>query len=46
MRSKNINYSRIEKRKLFLKNRSVFNLGSMGVEYKMSEEIKKAEGKE
>lgn len=46
MRSKNINYSRIEKRKLFLKNRSVFNLGSMGVEYKKNEEIKKAEGKE
>ncbi|MBQ8765779.1 MAG: family 20 glycosylhydrolase [Clostridia bacterium] len=41
MCSKNINYSRIEKKKLFLRNKSVFHLGSMGVEYKKNEEIKK-----
>lgn len=45
MRSKNINYSRIEKKKLFLRNRSVYHLGTMGVEYKKNEEIKKTEGK-
>ncbi len=46
MRSKNINFSRIEKKKLFLRNRSVYHLGTMGVEYKKNEEIKKAEAKE
>ena len=46
MRSKNINYSRIEKRKLFLRNHSVYHLGTMGVEYKKNEEIKELEGKE
>ena len=46
MRSKNINYSRIEKKKLFLRNRSVYHLGTMGVEYKKNEEIKKTETKE
>lgn len=40
MRSKNINYSRIEKKKFGLRNRSVFHLGKMGVEYKYSESLK------
>lgn len=45
MRAKNINYSRIEKKKLFLRNRSIYHLGNMGVEYKKNEEIKKSENK-
>ncbi len=46
MRSKNINYSRVEKKKLFLRNRSIYHLGNMGVEYKKNEEIKNMENKE
>ncbi len=46
MRSKNINYSRIEKKKMFLRNRSVYHLGTMGVEYNKNEQIKEAENKE
>lgn len=43
MRSKNINYSRLEKRKFSLKNPSVYHLGNMGPEYKYSEELKSQE---
>lgn len=43
MRSKNINYSRLEKRKLSLKNPSVYHLGNMGPEYKYSETLKASE---
>ncbi len=43
MRTKSINYSRIEKKKLFLRNRSVYHLGKMGVEYKKNEKIKAEE---
>ena len=46
MRAKNINYSRIEKKKLFVSNRSVFHLGHWGNEYKYNEKIKEKEGKE
>ena len=41
MQSKNINYSRIEKKKLFkVRNKSVFHLGNRGNEYKYNEKIK------
>lgn len=47
MRSKNINYSRIEKRLWFkLRNKTVFHLGNRGVEYKYNEELKTKELKE
>ena len=46
MRSKGINYSRIEKKKLCLRNRSIYHLGNMGVEYKKNEKIKESENKE
>ncbi len=46
MRSKGINYSRIEKKKLCLRNRSIYHLGNMGVEYKRNEKIKESENKE
>lgn len=44
MRSKKINYSRIEKKKLCIRNRSVYHLGHMGAEYKKNEIIKGTEG--
>ena len=41
MQSKNINYSRIEKKKwLKVRNKSVFHLGKRGNEYKYNEKIK------
>jgi hypothetical protein len=41
MKSKNINYSRIEKKLWFkLKNKTVFHLGNRGVEYKYNEKLK------
>ena len=41
MQSKNINYSRIEKKKwLKVRNKSVFHLGNRGNEYKYNEKIK------
>lgn len=44
MQSKNINYSRIEKKMWFkVKNKSVFHLGSRGNEYKYNEELKSKE---
>ncbi|MCH5191910.1 MAG: beta-N-acetylhexosaminidase [Oscillospiraceae bacterium] len=43
MRSKNINYSRLEKRKLAIRNRSGYNLGKFGPEYKYNEKIKETE---
>lgn len=44
MKSKNINYSRIEKRMLFkVKNKSVFHLGERGNEYKYNEKLKSKE---
>ncbi len=43
MRSKNINYSRIEKKKFGIRNHSIYHLGTMGVEYKKNEEIKMTE---
>lgn len=43
MRSKNINYSRIEKKKLTLVNHSVFHLGHWGSEYKYNEKLKSKE---
>ena len=47
MKSKNINYSRIEKRLWFkLRNKTVFHLGNRGVEYKYNEELKTKELKE
>jgi hypothetical protein len=47
MKSKNINYSRIEKKLWFkLKNKTVFHLGNRGAEYKYNEELKEMENKE
>lgn len=43
MRSKNINYSRVEKKKFGLKNRSVYHLGNRGTEYKYNEKFKESE---
>ena len=43
MRSKNINYSRLEKKKFGVKNRSVFHLGHFGAEYKYNEKLKMKE---
>lgn len=43
MRSKEINYSRLEKKKFGIKNPSVYHLGNMGVEYKYNEKLKEAE---
>ena len=41
MKSKNINYSRIEKKIWFkVKNKSVYHLGNRGAEYKYNEKIK------
>ncbi len=40
MNYKRINYSRIEKKKLGLRNRSVFHLGSRGTEFKYNNKIK------
>ena len=41
MKSKNINYSRIEKKMWFkVKNKSVFHLGERGNEYKYNEKLK------
>lgn len=40
MRMKGINYSRLEKKKLRVKNRSVYHLGERGNEYKYNEKIK------
>lgn len=40
MRSKNINYSRIEKKKLSVRNKSIYSLGISGNEYKYNEKIK------
>ena len=41
MKSKNINYSRIEKKMWFkVRNKSVFHLGERGNEYKYNEKIK------
>ena len=43
MRSKNINYSRVEMKKFGLRNRIPYHLGTMGPEYKKNEEIKSQE---
>ena len=44
MKSKNINYSRIEKKLWFkVKNKTVFHLGNRGAEYKYNEKLKTAE---
>lgn len=43
MRAKNINYSRVEKKKLRVRNRAVFHLGERGNEYKYNEKIKMSE---
>lgn len=40
MRSKKINYSRVEKKKFGVKNRSVYHFGNRGAEYKYNESIK------
>lgn len=40
MRSRGINYSRLEKKKIGVKNRSVYHLGDRGNEYKYNEKIK------
>lgn len=46
MRSKNINYSRVEKKKLLARNRTIYHLGNMGAEYKRNEQLKELENKE
>ncbi len=43
MQSKNINYSRLEKKKFGVKNRSVYHLGNRGAEFAYNEKIKKGE---
>jgi hexosaminidase len=43
MRAKGINYSRLEKKKFGVKNRSVFHLGERGNEYKYNEKLKAKE---
>lgn len=43
MKAKGINYSRLEKKKLGLKNRSCYHLGKMGCEYKYNEKLKESE---
>ena len=43
MRAKGINYSRLEKKKFGVKNRSVFHLGERGNEYKYNEILKAKE---
>ena len=40
MQSKGINYSRLEKKKFGVRNRTVFHLGERGNEYKYNEKIK------
>ena len=40
MKAKGINYSRLEKKKFGVKNRSVYHLGERGNEYKYNERIK------
>ena len=40
MRSRGINYSRLEKKKFGVKNRSVYHLGERGNEFKYNEKIK------
>lgn len=40
MQAKNINYSRIEKKKIGLRNRSVYHLGHFGREYGYNEKLK------
>lgn len=40
MNAKGINYSRLEKKKLGVKNRSVYHLGERGNEYKYNEKMK------
>ena len=47
MKSKDINYSRIEKKLWFkVKNKTVFHLGNRGAEYRYNEKIKDSEKKE
>ena len=43
MQSKNINYSRLEKKKFGVKNRSVYHLGNRGPEFAYNEKIKKGD---
>lgn len=42
MDSKNINYTRVEKRNWKIKNRSQYHLGHLGAEYKYNEKLKKS----
>lgn len=47
MKSKNINYSRLEKKLWFkIKNKTVFHLGNRGAEYEYNEQLKMKELKE
>lgn len=43
MKSKNTNYSRIEKKKLRVANHSIYTLGRVGAEYKYNEKLKAKE---
>ena len=45
MRAKGINYSRLEKKKLGVKNKSGYHLGHLGPEYKFNEKLKENETK-
>ena len=43
MQAKDINYSRVEKKKLGLVNHSIYHLGKFGTEYKYNEKLKQKE---
>lgn len=45
MRAKGINYSRLEKKKIGVKNKSAYHLGHLGAEYKYNEILKEQETK-